>query len=211
MPGVSWGISRGTLTNYERSSFKPYDGELPPNRIFRWKIKKLVFKAATDESPAQLQMGLELIPRKGRNDTKYAGYYLTVFQRITDSSVYYWGPMLDALHVSEAAFNAAKIDNDGNIRSMGKWRNDGNQFIMGRLADDNYNGKVGKKIDWWGEDTGEEVDAADDEEYDDEEEYDSDEEEYDSDEEYDDEEDEEDWEDEEEEEPAPAPRKRARR
>jgi hypothetical protein len=211
MPTVQWGISRGTLTNYERSSFKPYDGELPPNRIFRWKIRKMVYKAATAESPAQLQMGLELIPRKGRNDERYAGYYLTVFQRITDSSVYYWGPILDALHVSEAAFQAAKIDNEGNIRSMGKWRNDGNQFIMGRLADDNYNGKIGKKIDWWGEDTGEaapDIDDEEDEEYD-EEEYESDEEEYDSDEDYD-EEDEEDWEEEEEEEPAPPARKRRR-
>ncbi len=86
MPTVQWGISRGTLTNYERSSFKPYDGELPPNRIFRWKIRKMVYKAATAESPAQLQMGLELIPRKGRNDERYAGYYLTVFQRITDQA-----------------------------------------------------------------------------------------------------------------------------
>lgn len=202
MPGVSWGVSRGTLTNYERPKFSPYDGELPPNRVYRWLIKQMIYQAATNEKPPQLVLGLELVPRKGRNDSQYAGYYVRVYQNITDRSVSFWGPILDALGVTEAGFNAVKVDTEGNIRSMGKWRNDGNQHIMGLLADDNYNGNARKKIGWFGPDSGEGTEPDDDEE-----EY---EEEYDADEDYD-EEDEEDWEDdEEEEEPAPPTRKRRR-
>lgn len=206
MPAIDWGISRGTLTNYERPKFNPYDGELPPNRVYRWLIKKIQYAAATDQRAPQLILGLELVPRKGRNDSQYAGFYVQTYNVITDKSVSFWGPILDALGVSEAAFRAAKIDTEGNIRSMGKWRNDGKQYIMGLLKDNTYNGVTTKQIGWWGPDSGEGTEPEEEEEYDDEE---YDDEDYESEEEEEDSE-EDDWDDEEEEE-EPAPRKRRAR
>lgn len=172
MPKVDWGIPAGTVDGWDRESqYKPYDGPTPRNAVYLWNIKKLVSVAATDEGYPQLRIGLELVPRN-KDEKRYEGYFIMLYRSITDKSVMFWAPFLDAIGVSEADFRQRTIaDPDGNIKKIGRWGNDGKQQIKGLLKDRRDDAER-KDIGWMGpadeaydsddSDAGDEEDTLDD-------------------------------------------------
>lgn len=169
MPRVNWGVSARDIDNFDREAqYKPYDGPIPRNGVYRWKVKKLQYVAATREKNPQLRIGLELIPRKGRKEERaYKGFFVMLFPPVTDRTQFRYVPFLDAIGVSASDFEKRTLaDEEGNIKSIGKWRNDGQQIIKGELKDDqDQNGNPRKDIGWMGADDGETSDA-DEEEFD---------------------------------------------
>lgn len=156
MPRVNWGVSAKDVDSYDReSAYKPYDGPLPPNGVYQWKVKSLKHVAGTREKNPQLRIGLELIPRTGRKDEKrYAGYFVTEFPPITDKTAFRYVPFLDAIGVTGREFEGSTItDEEGNIKKIGKWRNTGETLILGQLKDNtgDYADKYPKQIGWMGE------------------------------------------------------------
>lgn len=189
MPRARWGISAGDIDEFDRDSqFKLYKGPIPPNAVYLWKIKVLKFVSGTREKHPQLRIGLELVPRSGHDEKRFAGYFIMSFRAITPKSNMFYVPFLDAIGVSGTDFAENTItDEEGNVKKIGRWRNTGEQLIYAQLkdgqdADGNKRQEVGL------------FEAYDDEELDDTEE-----------EEYEEQEEAEDFEDEEEE---PAPRQR---
>lgn len=179
MPRVQWGVSASDIDGFDRETqFKPYDGPIPPNGVYVWKIKVLKSVAGTREKLPQLRIGLELQPRKGRKDERaFSGYFTMVFRSITEKSVMFYVPFLDAIGVSGRDFESRTIaDEEGNIKKIGAWRNDGNQFVKAELKDGvDQHGQSRKEIGWMGPDTAEDELEEDEEDFDDDE-YDEDEE-----------------------------------
>lgn len=184
MPTVDWGLSKGVIDNYDRESgFKPYTGKLPDNGVYQWQVTKAVYTAGTKKKNPQLRLSLVLVPRD-KTEKKYKGYRQTKFMVVADSTPFQYVPFLDAIGVTEIDFKRrTKTDEEGNIKSIGPWRNDGKTLILGQLQDNRGENadKYPKEIGWVG--------ALDDEEPNDEEE---DEDEYEDDDEESDDEEEED-------------------
>jgi hypothetical protein len=135
--------------------------------VYVWTIKKLVFVAATEDTTAQLRIGLSLKPRN-KSENKYDGYYITSFLHISDKTAFRYIPFLDALGVSGRDFTSRTIiDENGNISKIGAWRNSGDFEIAGQLQDNDpdYASKNPKKVGWLGE--APESDSSEDDEEDD--------------------------------------------
>ena len=188
MPKVRWGINPRTVdeTFDREKQFKPYDGPVPVNGVYQFQVKVLKAVAGTREKHPQLRIGLELVPRKGRRDERhYGGYFIMIFAPVNDKTAFRYVPFLDAIGVSVADFDGRTLtDADGNIKSIGKWRNNGKELLLAELKDGkDEKGNPRKEIGWIGElveddEESEEDDYEEDEEYegDDEEEYDDEEE-----------------------------------
>jgi hypothetical protein len=164
MPKVNWGLSRGTVEGFDRSSqYKPYDGPLPPAGMYRWLIKRLKYVAATGEKNPQIRAGLELVPRN-KEEKRYATYYITAFLTVSEQYPGFYVPFLDAIGVSENEFlNGTITDEEGNIKKIGKWRNTGDVHLKAQLRDSSdQHGNPRKEIGYIGADSGE-AEFADDE------------------------------------------------
>lgn len=171
MPRVEWGVSARDVDDFDREAqYKPYDGPLPANGVYQWRVKSLKHIAATEDKNPQLRIGLELVPRKGRKSERaYAGYFVTVFAPVNERTAFRYVPFLDAIGVSGKAFKTATItDQEGNIRKIGRWVNNGDTLIKAELKSNTGEqaDKYPKDIGWMGELT--EEDEADDEEFDEE-------------------------------------------
>jgi hypothetical protein len=156
MPKANWGISSKTVDGYDRESqYKPYDGPLPINGVYRWKVKKAQFIAPTGTKKPQLRAGLELIPRS-KDEKKYAGYYIMLFMPVAENTAFRYVPFLDAIGVTGREFEQGTItDEEGNIRKIGRWRNDGTTTVKGELKDEtDQDGNTRKTIGWMGPDDG---------------------------------------------------------
>jgi len=180
MGRVNWGIKASDVDEFDRDSqYKPYDGPVPSNGVFQFQVKVLKYAAATKDKVAQLRVGLELVPRKGRKDErKYGGYFIMLFAPVTPRTGFRYVPFLDAIGVSGDEFERSTItDTEGNITKIGKWRNDGQEIILAELKDGvDQNNNPRKEIGWMGyvpeeDDEGDEEIAEEDyeEEYDEEE------------------------------------------
>jgi len=199
MPKASWGLSAGTVSDFDRdSTYKPYQGPLPPNAVYKWRVINAFYAAATGEKLPQLRLLLGLVPRD-KSEKRYEGFTCMAMAPVGDTTAFRYVPFLDAIGVTENDFNnRTDTDNEGKIRKIGKWLNNGKTEVAAQLEDNDFEGsKYPKSIGWVGE--LEEYEPAEDEEED--EEYEEEDEE-----EYEDEE----YEEEEEEEPEP-PRKATRR
>ena len=138
MPKARWGISASVVEDFDRASqFTPYAGPIPPNGVYEWLITQLKYVPETSEKCAQMRLGLELAPRVDRKgESKYDGYSIMVFMPVTEKSAFRYVPFLDAIGVSGRDFETRTIvDNDGNIKSIGKWRQDGEQYVAAELRD----------------------------------------------------------------------------
>lgn len=182
MPKVRWGISAADVDQFDRErQYTPYAGPIPPNGVYRWKIKVLKHIAGTKEKFPQLRIGLELVPRPGRDEKKYKGYFIMAFPPVSENTDFRYVPFLDAIGVSGREFAAQTMtDEDGNIRKIGRWRNTGDVHIAAEQKDGtDQNGNPRKEVGWMGPDPGNAKDEDDDDdEYEDElddEEYDEDE------------------------------------
>lgn len=162
MPKMKWTgtaaeVTGDTLDSADRSQFKPYDGPVPPNGLYCWKIKIMkITKASTGTQ--QLMVGIELTPRRSRPDEKpYGGYFLTQYLPITEGSAWRLAPFLDAIGVTGRDFVDRMIvgakDNRGGlpVEKIGKFIQNGKALVMGQLADDTDNkGNARKQINgWW--------------------------------------------------------------
>jgi hypothetical protein len=173
MPKANWGIGASDVDEFDRDSqYKPYTGPEPTNGVYVWNINVLKFVSATKEKQPQLRVGLELVPREGREEEEqYEGYFTMAFLTVMEKTAFVYVPFLDAIGVSGREFTQRTItDEEGNIKKIGSWRNTGDVLIMAQLGDGtDANNKPIKKIKWFGayeEDAEEEVD--DGEYYDDE-------------------------------------------
>jgi hypothetical protein len=169
---VNWGISADDIDNFERNQYTPYDGPIPPNNVvFKFKIKILRFTPATGDKHPQLRIGLELVPRNS-DDKKFAGYFIMLYRHITERSQFVYVPFLDALGITGKDFiNRTIADEEGNIKTIGKWRNTGSEHVMCMLKDDKgSDGIMRKDVAWFGplKETDEAPEDDDIEEYDDE-------------------------------------------
>lgn len=172
---VRWNISANDIDDFDRSKqFKPYAGPVPPNNtVFLWRIKKMQYVPATRDKLEQLRVGLELVPRKGFDESRYAGYFIMNFIPVAPNTGFRYVPLCDALGISGRDFTERmRADKEGNILRIGKWQNDGQQLILAKFTDwmDNK-GNPRKEVDWMGpieddyEDDYEDDDNLDDDEY----------------------------------------------
>jgi len=172
MPKADWGVNSRDIDNFDRDSqYKPYDGPIPENAVYHWKIKVLKSIAGTKAKLPQLRVGLELVPRKGRNEKKYSGYFMMAFIPVSDKTEFRYVPFLDAIGVTGREFtNGTVTDDEGNIKKIGKWRNNGDEIIAAQLGDgEDEKGNARKEIKWMGEINSEPESEEDDEdEFDDE-------------------------------------------
>lgn len=150
MPRVQWGVSASDVDDFDRDSqFKPYAGPIPPgNTVYAWRIKVLKNVAGDRKKNPQLRVGLELVPRQGFGESKYAGYFVMDFIPIMSSTAFRYVPLLDALGVSGREFEASTInDKEGNIKKIGRWVNDGETVVIAMLSDgEDQNGEPRKEI-----------------------------------------------------------------
>lgn len=171
MPKANWGIKASVVENFDRDAqYKPYDGPIPVNGVYRWRVTALKYVASTGEKLPQLRIGLQLVPRN-KDEKKYDGYRLMLFPPVSERTQFRYVPFLDALGVSGREFESGTIiDEEGNIKKIGRWRFSNEVFIKGEIKDDaDQQGNPRKDIGWMGADTGtEEFDEDDDseEEYD---------------------------------------------
>jgi len=138
MPRVQWGVTASDVDEFDRDSqFKPYAGPTPPgNTVYAWRIKVMKNVAGDRRKNPQLRVGLELAPREGFSEDKYAGYFIMDFIPIAENTAFRWVPLLDALGVSGKEFETGTVtDNDGNIKKIGRWANSGDTLVIAMLAD----------------------------------------------------------------------------
>ncbi len=172
MPKANWGISAGDVDGYDRSSqYAPYDGPVPVNGVYKWRVKRLLSIAPTGTRLPQLRVGLELVPRT-KEEKQYAGYYITAFLPVSERTAFRYVPFLDAIGVSGREFESGTIiDEEGNIKKIGKFRFDPEKtYIKGQLKDDtDGQGNPRKDIGWMGapgDDAASYVDDDEDDEFD---------------------------------------------
>lgn len=174
MPKANWGIRASDVESFDREKqYKPYDGPVPVNGVYRWRITRLMFVAGTGEKLPQLRIGLELQPRT-KEEKRYAGYRLMLFPPVSDRTQFRYVPFLDAIGVSGREFESGTLtDEEGNIKKIGRWRFGPEVFIKAELKDDtDLHGNPRKDIGWMGADTEPEYDEDSEEEFeDDEDEY----------------------------------------
>lgn len=153
MPKVNWGFRVSDhVDDFDRSSqFKIYTGPKPPTGAYLWRLKVLKHAAETDSKAAQLRPGLELVPRAGYDEKKYAGFYTTAFLNISDNERArgFWVPFLDALGVTGREFqNGTMVDNEGNVTKIGKWVNRGDSLVIAQLSyelyQDEWKARIGR-------------------------------------------------------------------
>lgn len=175
MPRAPWGIDAEVIDDWDRSEgYTPYAGPTPPNAVYQFQIKVCKYVAATKAKKPQLRVGLELVPRSGRDEKPYKGYFIMMFLTISPRNPFTYAPFCDAIGVSGKEFTKKTIiDEDGNVKKIGAWRNDGTTTILGQLKDGtDQNGNSRKEIGWVGaidEDAELDDDEDDDEDTEDEE------------------------------------------
>lgn len=176
MPRVRWGINASQVDDFDRASqFAPYKGPIPPNAVYQWRIKQLKSVAGSRDKYPQLRVGLELVPRKNRDEERYAGYFCMAFLPITEKTAFRYVPFLDAIGVSGREFaDGTVVDEEGNVKKIGRWRNTGDVTILGQLIEQpDQDGGMRKQIGWMGAPDGDEFDDdsdADDDDFADDEE-----------------------------------------
>lgn len=158
MPRIQWNVSRNVVRDFDRENrYEPYDGPIPPNSVYRWKIVKLAYAAEDGNKTEQIRPLLVLVPRT-KEEKRYGGYAIMCFLNVADNTDFVWVPFLDAIGVTDREFfDQAIMDEQGNIKKIGRWRMDPNNptEIMARLADNEWidkhgEEKTGKRIDWFG-------------------------------------------------------------
>lgn len=152
MPRVNWGVGKETVDDYDRESgFKPYTGKLPPNAVYKFKIKTLKSVAGTKTKNPSLRAGLELVPRNAE-EKEFAGYFIMKFMAIAETNSFQWVPFLDAIGVTGREFTAGTVvDDDQNVRKIGNWRMDGTTEILAQLKDGtDEKGNSRKEVGWVG-------------------------------------------------------------
>lgn len=156
MPIVDWGISQGVMDEFDREKqeqYKPYTGPKPPSGVYRWRITQMMVKAEDEERLPQWLVLLELVPRFS-SEKRYKGYKVWFSASIGDNNAFAYTPLCDVLGVTEQQFRRkTMVDEEGKVKSIGRWRNDGKQEILGEIVDniDENSGKLYTNVRWVGD------------------------------------------------------------
>lgn len=181
MPRNDWGISASDIDDFDRSEvYAPYTGPQPPYGVtYQWRLKLLKFFSGDSRSKPQFWIGTELVPRPGRNEKKYNGYYVMTFLTISPNpkSRVFWVPFCDALGIQGRDTANTITDDEGNVKRIGRFRNNGDVQILGKLDQkedgrEGHEGEMRPYLSWFGalpedvedeEDDNDEFDDVDDE------------------------------------------------
>lgn len=156
MGKVTWGggLSAGDVDKADRSQFTPYGGPKVPDGLYCWRIKVLKRGKSSNKND-QMIVGLELVPRASRPDEKaYAGYFVTDYIMLMESSAFRVAAFTDAIGVTGADLinrtkDTGEKDTRGSIEivSIGSWKHDKKQLVLAQLATDtDPKSKTGRKI-----------------------------------------------------------------
>lgn len=176
MPIADWGLSKGTIANFDREKqkqYEPYTGPKPSAGVYKWSIVKDRMKRAAgdDQDFPRLTAMLMLVPRT-REEKRYKGYRAWFSANISDENPQWYVPLLDVLGVTDAQFRLkTKITDEGVIKKIGEWVNDGTTEI---LAEIRHNGDY-TNVTWVGVVPDDDEDLDDDEDDEDEDDEDDDE------------------------------------
>ena len=139
MPPVNWGIDPDSVDDYDQNDrYTPYMGPTDiAAGMYVWRIALMKRTARTREKMPQLRVGLELVPRKGNNyEQRYAKYFAMDFIPVSDKTSFRYAPLLAVLGVSGMDFTKrTRCDEEGNVLSIGKWKNNGKTLIAAQLID----------------------------------------------------------------------------
>lgn len=177
MPKPDWGIDPSLVDDFDREGqYKPYAGPIPPDGVYRFKLKQLKYAAGTKKKHPQMRPGLELVPR-GKDEKRYAGYYVMDFIPVSERTEFRYVPFLDALGVSGKDFvQRIRTDDDDNITKMGSWRNNQESELLVQLrTEKDQEGKPRQVVKWYGAYDPDADEDADYDEDDDDDDYDEDE------------------------------------
>ena len=151
---VNWNLRGSDLDEFDRSrQYTPYTGPVPTNNVYQFKLKIFRYVKATADKWEQIRIGMELVPRNGREDEqRYAGYFLMVSRSLADKNRFTYVPFFDALGISGRDLDRGVItDEEGNVKKIGSWRNSGDLVILAKLADsEDAKGNPRKDFDWFG-------------------------------------------------------------
>lgn len=165
MPIADWGISRGTIDEFDREKanrYKPYTGPKPPAGVYRFVIVKdmMKFFAGDSESYPRWSAMLSLKPRT-RAEKSFDGFRCFFSANVSDENPQWYVPMLDVLGVSDTEFRRkTRLTEDGIIKSIGAWRNDGTQEILAEIV---HNGDY-TNVRWVGKISEADLEEAEEEE-----------------------------------------------
>jgi hypothetical protein len=167
MPRANWEIDASDIDDWDRESqYTPYTGTVPPNGVYRWRIKVAKYQAGDRSRKPQLSLGLELVPRS-RDEKVYEGYFAWKNAFPSKKNQFTYAPFCDAIGITGSEFtNKTIVNEDGEISRIGKWRNDGTTTILGLLEDNtwtdsNNNTRTGKAVGWVGVDEGDDLEESD--------------------------------------------------
>lgn len=138
MPIADWNLSQGVIRDFDRekaNEYAPYTGPKPSNGVYKFRIVKHQMKqfAGDEESHPRLWALLTLIPRT-KEEKRYAGYKVNFSAQVSDDNPQWYVPLLDVLGVSDQEFRRkTRITEEGNIKSIGNWRNDGSQELLAEI------------------------------------------------------------------------------
>lgn len=157
MGRVTWGggVTGADLDNAERNQFKPYDGPIPTNGVYTFKIKWLRSQTSQAGNP-KLTAGLELVPRQSRPDEKpYKGFFLVdgIPVMNEDWSHKRVAAFLDAIGVSGDDFAKRTVDDgseQGNIVKIGKVVPVGRYVLVNLVDGKDQNGNARKEVSFGG-------------------------------------------------------------
>lgn len=182
MAKVNWGIKKSSINNFDRDAqFKPYMGKLPPNGVYKFRVRNAQAAGPTRDKNPQLRVTFVLVPRD-KEEKKYAGFSIMKFMIISDQTNFHYVPFFDAVGITDVDFiERTFTDEQGNIKKIGKWKNDGKSVVLAEIRTN-----TGEKAEQYPKDVGWIQAFEESDEDEDEDEYDED----DEDGEYDDDEDE---------------------
>lgn len=175
MPTADWGINaREIVDNFDwekQEQFKPYTGPQPPLGVYKWRIARMKFDTSAETYPRWSAL-LHLVPRF-KAEARFKGYRVWWGAYVGPDNDFAYVPMLTTLLTSAGVpekqharmfEQRTRIDEEGLITSIGKWRNDGKQQILGELTENTSDdGRVFRNIRWVGVVEIEEDDPEDDE------------------------------------------------
>lgn len=157
MPKVKWssGISAADIDGAEDSAqFAPYDGPIPPNGVYGFKIKSMQLGKTSNGNP-QLILGLELTDRGRPEHKRFNGFYLRDFIVVLPQTAFRIKPLLKALGVSAEDFTDRLVrDEENNVTTIGKVKPVGQTVVV------NLRANKGQKADQYPREVGTYLPAA---------------------------------------------------
>lgn len=139
MPIADWGISKGTVDEFDREKanrYKPYTGPKPPAGVYRFVVVKdmMKFQAGDAESYPRWSALLSLKART-RAEKQFDGFRCFFSANVSDENPQWYVPMLDVLGVTDIEFRRkTRLTEEGVIKSIGSWRNDGTQELLAEIV-----------------------------------------------------------------------------